>query len=155
MNLAGEANKGLIDCYSPGKVVKAREYQEEKERLRIAEEEAKLERKIKRAANALRNKQEKAKKAADREAKAVQKQLAEDLELANKPAKKAPKKQPVSIAPKAKKAAPVVSTKRKAPIKARRPAKVVVQQEVIPRISEVVTSGVAQGKSSTRIITLP
>ena len=155
LNLAGEANKGLVDCYSPGKVVKAREYQEEKERLRIAEEEAKLERKIQRAVNALRNKEEKAKKAADREAKAVQKQLAGDLEVANKPAKKAPKKQPVSTAPRAKKATPVVSTKRKAPSKARRPAKVVVQQEVIPRISEVVTSGVAQAKSSTRTITLP
>jgi hypothetical protein len=56
LNLAGEANKGLINCYSPGKVVKAREYQEEKERLRIIEEEAKLQRKIQRAANALRNK---------------------------------------------------------------------------------------------------
>ena len=55
MNLASEANKGLINYYSPGKVVKAREYQEEKERLRIVEE-AKLERKIQRAANALRNK---------------------------------------------------------------------------------------------------
>ena len=92
LNLAGEANKGLVDYYSPGKVVKAREYQEEKERLRIAEEEAKLERKIQRAVNALRNKEEKAKKAADREAKAIQKQLAGDLEVANKPAKKAPKK---------------------------------------------------------------
>ena len=56
MNLASEANKGLINYYSPGKVVKAREYQKENERLRIAEEEAKLERKIKRAANALRKK---------------------------------------------------------------------------------------------------
>jgi len=73
LNLASEANKGLIDCYSPGKVVKAREYQEEKERLRIVEEEAKLERKIQRAANALRNKQEKAKRVVDREAKAIQK----------------------------------------------------------------------------------
>jgi hypothetical protein len=51
-----------------------------------------LERKIQRAANTLRNKQEKAKKAADREAKAIQKQLVEDLEVANKPAKNAPKK---------------------------------------------------------------
>jgi hypothetical protein len=151
LNLASEANKGLINYYSPGKVIKAREYQEEKERLRIAEEEAKLERKIKRAANALRKKQEKAKRAADREAKAIQKQLAGDVELA---AKRAPKKQPVSITPKAKKAAPVVSTKRKAPIKARRPVKVVVQQEVIAQISKVVTSGVVQAKTSTRIIML-
>ena len=139
MNLAGKANKGLIDYYSSGKVIKAREYQEEKERLRIAKEEAKLERKIKRAVNALRKKQEKVKRAADREAKAVQKQLAGDIELA---AKRVPKKQPVSIAPKAKKAAPVVLTKRKVPIKARCPVKVVVQQEVIAQISKVVTSGV-------------
>ena len=73
MNFAGEANKGLINCYSPGKVVKAREYQQEKEKLRIEEEEAKLQRKIQRAANALRNKQEKAKRAVKREAEAVQK----------------------------------------------------------------------------------
>lgn len=59
LNLAGEANKGIIDCYSPGKVVKAREYQEEKERLKIAEEEAKLQRRIIREANALKNRIEK------------------------------------------------------------------------------------------------
>lgn len=155
LNLAGEANKGLIDCYSPGKVVKAREYQEEKERLRIAEEEAKLQRKIQRAANALRNKQEKAKKAAEREAKAAQKQLREDLESANKPARKAPKKKLVSTAPKAKKAAPVVSTKQKGSKKASRPAKTMVQEEVVTQISGVVASGVAQAKTSTRTITLP
>jgi hypothetical protein len=66
------------------------------------------------------------KKVVDRETKAIQKQLAEDLELANKPAKKALKKQLVSITSKAKKATLVVLTKRKAPIKARCPAKVVV-----------------------------
>jgi hypothetical protein len=31
LNLAGEANKEIIDCYSPAKVIKAREYHEEKE----------------------------------------------------------------------------------------------------------------------------
>jgi hypothetical protein len=91
--------------------------------LRSIEEEAKLERKIQRAANTLRNKQKKAKRAADREAKAIQKQLAGDVKLA---AKRVPKKQPVSTAPKAKKAALVVLTKRKVPSKARRPVKVVV-----------------------------
>ena len=126
MNLVGEANKGLIDCYSLGKVVKAREYQQEKERLRIEEEEAKLQRKIQRAANALKNKQDKAKIAAEREAKAAQKQLVRDLESVNKPAKKAPKKKPVSTTAKVKKATPVVSTKRKVPIRARCPTKVVV-----------------------------
>jgi hypothetical protein len=155
LNLAGEANKGLIDCYSPGKVVKAREYQQEKEKLRIEEEEAKLQRKIQRAANALKNKQDKAKRAAKREAEAAQKQLVGDLESANKPAKKAPKKKPVSTATKAKKATPVVSTKRKAPTKARRPAKTLVQQEVVAPIGEVVALGVAQAKTSTRTIVLP
>ena len=154
LNLAGEANKGLIDCYSPRKVVKAREYQQEKERLRIEEEEAKLQRKIQRAANALKNKQDKAKRAAEREAKAAQKQLVEDLESVNKPAKKAPKKKPVSTTAKVKKATPVVSTKRKVPIRARRPTKVVVQQEVVAPIGGVVASGVVQAKRSTCTITL-
>ena len=155
LNLAGEANKGLIDCYSPAKVVKAREYQEEKERLRIAEEEAKLQRKIQRAANALKNKQDKARRAAESEAKAAQKQLMGDLQSANKRAKKAPTKKPVSTAPKAKKAAPVVSTRRKAPNKANRLVKAPVQKELGTQISEVVASGVAQAKTSTRTITLP
>ena len=53
MNLAGELNKGIIDCYSLAKVVKAKEYQEQKEAKKAAKEEAKLQRKIKRAANAL------------------------------------------------------------------------------------------------------
>jgi len=122
LNLAGKANKGLIDCYSPGKVVKARKYQEEKEKLRIAEE-AKLQRKIQRAANTLRNKQKKARKAAEREAKAAQKR---DLELAKKSAKKASKKKPVSMAPKAKKTAPIVSTKQRAPNKTSCSVKVIV-----------------------------
>ena len=118
----------------------------------MVEEEAKLQRKIQRAANALRNKQEKARKAAEREAKAAQKR---DLESTNKPAKRAPKKKPVSIALKAKKAAPVVSTKQKAPNKAGRPAKAIVQQEIVTQNSRVVALGVIQAKTSTRAITLP
>jgi hypothetical protein len=42
LNLAGQPNKDIIDCYSPVQVVKAREYQEEKEAMKIKEEEAKL-----------------------------------------------------------------------------------------------------------------
>jgi hypothetical protein len=38
LNLAGQANKDIIDCYSPSQVVRAREYQEEKEALKAAEE---------------------------------------------------------------------------------------------------------------------
>jgi hypothetical protein len=66
LNLYGQPNKGIVDCYSPAQVVKAREYQEQKEALKAAEEEAKLERKIKRAANALKNKLEKERKAKER-----------------------------------------------------------------------------------------
>ena len=62
LNLCGQANKDIIDCYSPAQVVKAREYQAEKEALTAAEEQAKYQRKIQRAANALHKKQEKAKK---------------------------------------------------------------------------------------------
>jgi hypothetical protein len=72
--LPASQNKDIIDCYSPAQVVKAREYQEEKEALKAAEEQAKYNRKIKRAANALRKKQEeveKAKRKAEREAKAA------------------------------------------------------------------------------------
>ncbi len=42
LNLCGQPNKGIVDCYSLAQVVKAREYQEEKEALKTAEEEAKL-----------------------------------------------------------------------------------------------------------------
>ena len=74
LNLAGQPNKDIVDCYSPAQVVKAREYQEEKEALKAAEEQAKFDRKIKRAVNAVRKKQEdveKAKRKAEREAKAA------------------------------------------------------------------------------------
>ena len=46
MNLCGKANKDIIDCYSPAQVVKAREYQVEKEALAVVEEQAKYQRKI-------------------------------------------------------------------------------------------------------------
>jgi hypothetical protein len=69
--------------------VKCWEYYEEKEAIKAAEEQAKLDCKIKRAANALRKKleaAEKAKRAEERTAKAAEKQLAKDLAAANKPA---------------------------------------------------------------------
>jgi hypothetical protein len=87
LNLAGEPNKEIIDCYSPAQVVKAREYHEEKEALRIKEEEAKFQRKIQRAANALRKakeEEEKAKRKVEREAKAAAKKLAEAAKKALK-----------------------------------------------------------------------
>jgi hypothetical protein len=56
--------------------VKCREYYVKKEALKAAKEQAKFDRKIKRATNALRRKQEqaeKAKKKEEREAKAAEK----------------------------------------------------------------------------------
>jgi hypothetical protein len=91
LNLYGQANKDIVDCYSPAQVVKAKEYQQEKEAQAAVEEQAKYQRKIQRAANALRNKQEragkdrlKAIKDAAKQAKDAEKKLARDLAAVNK-----------------------------------------------------------------------
>ena len=76
------------------------------------------------------------------------------MEAANKSAKRTPKEKLVSTAPKAKKAAPAMIIKRKAPIKARTPAKVIVPKVVTPLI-EVVASGVVVAKTTSRTINLP
>jgi sRNA-binding protein len=52
LNLCGEESGG-IEIYSPGKVVQAREYMEEKDAKEQAKREAKEARKVQRAANAL------------------------------------------------------------------------------------------------------
>ena len=112
-------------------MVKAREYQEEKEVFKAAKEQAKLDRKIKRAANALKKKleeEEKKKRTAKKKAKAAQEKLAKELAAA---AKKTPKKQPVSTAIKAKTAAPIVSKRQKALTKAKAPAKAVTRRNVV------------------------
>ena len=151
MNLIGEPNKEIIDCYSPAKVVKAREYHEEKEALKIKEEEAKLQRKIQRATNALKKaeeEKEKAKRRVKREAKATAKKLAEA-------AKKASKEQQNSIALKAKKAAPTVAKARKAPVKAKAPAKSGVKCVSAALIEGVVASEAVAVNRRGRAITLP
>jgi hypothetical protein len=151
LNLAGQPNKEIIDCYSPAQVVKAREYHEEKEALRIKEEEAKFQRKIQRAANALRkakDEEEKAKRRVEREAKAVAKKLAEA-------AKKVLKEQQKSVGPEAKKATPTVSKERKAPIKAEVRAKSTVKAVPVVPIEEVVASGVVVTRRNGRAINLP
>jgi hypothetical protein len=38
LNLCGQANKDILDCYSPAQVVKAKEYQRENEALAAVEE---------------------------------------------------------------------------------------------------------------------
>lgn len=158
LNLAGQPNKDIVDCYSPAQVVKAREYQEEKEALKAAEEQAKFDRKIKRAANTLRKKQEaeeKAKKKEEREAKAAEKQLAKDLAVANRPAKKSSNKQPASTVIKAKKAYTTMPKQRKVSAKARPRSKALVRSVLVDPIEEEVTSGVAVARTASRTIHLP
>jgi len=155
LNLAGQPNKDIIDCYSPAQVVKAREYQQEKEALKAAEEQAKFDRKIKRAANAIRKKEEEAKRKAEREAKAAQAQLAKDQAAANKAAKKAPKKKSVSTTTKAKKAAPTVPIRRKVSTQSKAPAKALGRRQVVVPVEEVVAPGVVVAKTSSRTINLP
>jgi hypothetical protein len=151
LNLCGQPNKDVIDCYSPAQVVKAREYHEEKEALKAAEEGAKYQRKVQRAANALR----KTKEREEKEARAAARQLVKDLKATTPTAKKAPTKKPNSVVPKAKKAAPTVSKSRKAPIKPKPRAKSMVKGVVAALVEEVVASGVAVTKRSGRAINLP
>ena len=114
LNLCGEKSKG-VECYSPSKVVAARQYHEAK---KAAEARAKLEKKIQRAANALKNKQLKEVRAAKQAAK----QLAEDLQSANSAVKKAPSKtKPVAV--KAKKTIAKVPKATKARAISNPPAK--------------------------------
>src|SRR6266536_2884336 len=162
LNLAGQANKDIIDCYSPGQVVKAREYQKEKEALQAAEEQAKYQRKIQREANALRKKQEaverqrrKAIKDAAAEEKAAGKQLAGDLATANKPAKKAPRKKPASTTKTAKTAAPIVPIRQKLSPLPRPGAKKAVRKVTIVPPEQVGGGGVAVAKTASRSINLP
>ena len=150
MNLCSEANKDIIDYYSPAQVVKAREYTEEKEALKAQEEEAKLQRKIQRATNALRKAKEeekKAKRKVERKAKAAAKKLAEA-------AKKALKEQQKSVALKAKKATPTVSKGRKVLIKAKVHAKSTAKAVPVVSIEEVVASRVVVTRRTGRAINL-
>jgi hypothetical protein len=139
-------------------VVKCREYNEEKEAIKAAEEQAKLDRKIKRAANALRKKleaAEKAKRAEERTAKAAEKQLAKDLAAANKPTQGTQKEQPNGTVTKAKISAPIVSKEHKVANKARPRGKLPVRSAVVVPVEGEVTSRVVVGKTATRSIKRP
>ena len=155
MNLCGEPNKGIVDCYSLAQVVKAREYHKEKEVLKAAEEEAKLQRKIKRAANTLKNKLEKERKAkeiAEKKAKAAQEKEVRVLATASK---KTLKKQSNCIAPKVKKAASTVPKQIKAPPKVKAPMKVSARRSVVVPNQGVVGIRVGARKTATCTISLP
>jgi type II secretory pathway component PulJ len=139
-------------------VVKCQEYHEEKEAIKAAEEQAKLDRKIKRAANALRKKLEaieKAKRAEERTAKAAEKQLAKDLATANKPAQKTRKEQPNGTITKAKKSAPIVSKEYKVANKARPHGKLLVRSAVVVPVEGEVALGVVVAKIATWSIKRP
>jgi hypothetical protein len=158
LNLAGQSNKDIIDCYSPGQVVKAREYQEQKEAFKAAEEQAKLDRKIKRAANALRRKEEekeRAQKKLEREAKAAQKRLEKERAAASRAAKNALKEHPIPKVPKAKKDASTVQKQHKVSTKARPRGKALAKNAVVEQIEEGVALGVAVGKTASRTVNLP
>jgi len=158
LNLASQPNKEIINCYSPGFVVNCQEYQEEKEAIKAAKEQAKLDCKIKQATNALRKKLEaveKAKRAEERTAKAAEKQLAKDLAAANKPAQKTRKEQPNGTVTKAKKSALIVLKEHKVANKARPRSKLLVQSAVVVLAEGEVTSGVVVAKTATRSIKKP
>jgi hypothetical protein len=151
LNLCGKENKGIIDYYSPSQVVKAREFTEQKEAEKEAEEKRKYDNRVKRAANTLRKAQE----AEEKATKAAAAKLVADLTNAAEAVKKARKSQPKSVATKAKKAAPTVPKARKAPVKARLPPKSPVKRVLEPPIVEVGAPVVAVTKRSNRAIKLP
>jgi len=154
LNLCGQPNKGIIDCYSPAQVVKAREYQEQKEALKAAEEEAKLQRKIQRAARALKNKLEAEKKAretAEKKAKAAR----EEAKASAAAAKKALKEQQKSTAQQAKKAASTMPKRTKALPKVKAPVQVSTRHSIVVPNPGVVAMVVGARKTATRTINLP
>ena len=77
LNLCGNPNKEIVDCYSPAQVVKARQFHEQKEAEKEAEEKCKYDNRVKWAANALKRQAEKEEK----EARAAAWQLVSDLSL--------------------------------------------------------------------------
>ena len=162
LNLCGVPNKNIIDCYSPGQVVKAREYQQEKEALAAAEEEAKYQRKVQRAANALHRKQEKAEKdrlnaikAVEKDAVNAAKQLTMDLATANKPVRKAPAKKRATTTNTTKTVSKTVPIRQKLAPKVRPKAKKIPQQDLVVESGGVGAAGVAIAKTASRTISLP
>jgi uncharacterized protein YicC (UPF0701 family) len=151
LNLCGEVNKDIVDCYSPSACVKMREYAEVKEVEKEAEEKRKYDNRVKRAANALKR----AREQEEKEARAASRQLVADLKEVNLAAKKAPKKQPKTVATKAKKATTTVLKGRKAPVKAKPLLKKLVKCVIEAPIEEGVAQGVVVTNWSKRAIKLP
>ena len=135
----------------PAQVVKAREYAEQKEAEREAEEKRKYDNRVKRAANALKR----AKEVEEKEARAAARQLAADLKKAARAVPKAPKEQPKLVAPKAKKAALTVPKSRKALVRAKQPPKLPVKRVVEAPIEEAIALEVITTTRSKRVVKLP
>jgi hypothetical protein len=155
LNLCGKANKDIIDCYSPAQVVKAREYQAEKEALAVAEEQAKYQRKIQRAANALRKKEEQAEKQRLKAIKDAEKQLAKDLAAANKSVKKVPRKKPAAATKTAKTTSLIVPIRQKLSPLPRPSARKPKSRVLVVPPEQVDSTGVAVAKTASRSINLP
>jgi hypothetical protein len=148
--LCGKESEG-VECYSPNKVVNAREYLATKEAVELAEAKAKKQRKIEKAANALRNKQLREEKKA-RQAIA---QLAKDLQHANLTSQNTRPKQVKVVATKAKKTAIIVPKTKQTPLKAN-PAKDPVKKKAVQVVpTEVVVTEVVTTNRRGRPITLP
>ena len=130
--------------------------------MAAAEEAAKYERKVQRAANALRKKQEKAErdwlkaiKEAEKEAVDAANQLMKDLAVANKAPHKAPIKKRAATTKTTK---PVPKTVRIQPRVVPRPkskAQNKTQQVMVVESEGVGSAGVACAKTASRTITLP
>jgi hypothetical protein len=118
LNLCREISKG-VEVYSPVTVVGARVYHETKEAAEALELQAKEERKIKRAANALKNKQLKEEK----EARQAVAQLAKELQGANPTTLKALLGQAKLVAVKPRKVPVATPKAKKAPVLSKKPAK--------------------------------
>jgi hypothetical protein len=120
LNLCGEEDTGAM-CWEADVVVKAVEFQAEKDRLQVLEDEAKERRKIQRAANALKKKEEEEAKVQRQAAK----QLAKDLAAANSEALKASKSRSTPPNSNAPKSAGKPCAKSKAKTTAKKPSLIV------------------------------
>ena len=101
--MCGEEASGP-ECFSPGRVIKARQFQDELEEKEAQELAAKEARKVQREINK-----------EQREAKEASTQLAKELLAENHASKKASSKDTPAVAPKAKKSAAIRSTATKEP----------------------------------------
>jgi hypothetical protein len=133
LNLCGEISEG-VEVYSPITVGHALAYHETKEAVEALELQVKEERKIKRAANALKNKQLKEEK----EAKQAAAQLARELQGANPTSLKTPLKQTKLVAVKSKKASVAIPKAKKAPALSKKPTKL---RKEVPNIVVVEDEG--------------